>query len=241
MYERQSSVSTMSTQVARVIGARIVSGEFRPGDTLPIEADLCQSYGVSRSTVREAVKNLAAKRLVEVSPKVGTKVLPFVEWNLLDPDVLSWRLNAQFDESIIEDLYEVRQCFEPRACFLAAKVGTDDDLDRIRRRYDDLVSVLNQPMLAAGAETEFHLAIIAGTHNGLFMTIGGAVKTAIRVSFNLTQKGLKGQNIDLAPYRNVLTALLERRSEDAAAAMRILLDISRIRVLDALQNVGMRD
>ena len=232
MVERDSAISTMSAQVARIIGTRIASGEFRPGDTLPIESELCQAYGVSRSTIREAVKNLAAKRLVEVSPKVGTRVLPFADWNLLDQDVLSWRLNAQFDERIVEDLYEMRQCFEPRACFLAARDGSAEDLDRIRRRYADLVAMLNQPALAAGAETEFHLAIIAATHNGLFVTIGGAVKTALRVSFSLTQRSAK--TTDLAPYEAVLSAILERRGEAAAEAMRRLLDLSRQRVLEAL-------
>ncbi|MDQ0472157.1 FadR/GntR family transcriptional regulator [Labrys wisconsinensis] len=232
MFERDSAISTMSAQVARIIGTRIASGEFRPGDTLPIESELCQAYGVSRSTIREAVKNLAAKRLVEVSPKVGTRVLPFADWNLLDQDVLSWRLNAQFDERIVEDLYEMRQCFEPRACFLAARDGSAEDLDRIRRRYADLVAMLNQPALAAGAETEFHLAIIAATHNGLFVTIGGAVKTALRVSFSLTQRSAK--TTDLAPYEAVLSAILERRGEAAAEAMRRLLDLSRQRVLEAL-------
>ena len=238
MFERDTSVSTMSTQVARIIGTRIVSGEFRPGAALPIEAELCLAYRVSRSTVREAIKNLAAKRLLEVSPKVGTRVLPFADWNLLDLDVLSWRLNAQFDERIIDDLYEVRQCIEPRACFLAAKVAMDEDHDKIRRRFDDLVSVLNQPMLAAGAETEFHLAIIAGTHNGLFMTIGAAVKAAMRVSFSLTQKGLHGQPLDLSLYRTVLDAILQRRPGKARAAMSVLLDFSRQRVLAALQKSG---
>ncbi len=238
MFERDTSVSTMSSQVARVIGVRIVSGEFRPGDSLPIEADLCLAYGVSRSTIREAIKNLAAKRLVEVSPKVGTRVLPFIEWNSLDPDVLSWRLNTQFDERIVEDLYEVRQCFEPRACYLAAKVGNTEDHDLIRRRYEGLLSVLHQPTLAAGAETEFHLAIIAGTHNGLFMTIGGAVKTAMRVSFHLTQRGLGGEPIDFTPYQSVLSAILDRNPDQAEAAMRILLDLSRSRVLAALEIVN---
>ena len=236
MFERDSAISTMSAQVARIIGTRIASGEFRPGDTLPIENDLCLAYGVSRSTIREAVKNLAAKRLVEVSPKVGTRVLPFADWNLLDQDVLSWRLNAQFDERIVEDLYEMRQCFEPRACFLAARDGTAEDHDRIRRRFTNLVSMLDQPALAAGAETEFHLAIIAATHNGLFVTIGGAVKTALKVSFSLTQKSANGQSIDLMPYEAVLSAILARRGDEAAAAMNRLLDLSRLRVLEALSN-----
>src|SRR5260370_8971755 len=104
MFERNNSVSTMSAQVARIIGTRIVSGEFGPGDSLPIENELCQAYGVSRSTIREAVKNLSAKRLIEVSPKVGTPVLPFASWNLLDPDVLSWRPPPQLGNPLAPGL-----------------------------------------------------------------------------------------------------------------------------------------
>jgi DNA-binding FadR family transcriptional regulator len=234
MFERNNSVSTMSAQVARIIGTRIVSGEFAPGDSLPIESELCQAYGVSRSTIREAVKNLAAKRLLEVGPKVGTRVLPFVNWNLLDPDVLSWRLNAQFDNRIVEDLYEMRQCFEPRACYLAARDGAKDDLELIHRCYADMLSTLQTPALAASAETEFHLAIIAATHNGLFVTIGGAVKTALRVSYALTQKSPGRPAMEMEPYEAVLTAIVARRGEAASDAMRRLLELSRLRVLTAL-------
>jgi DNA-binding FadR family transcriptional regulator len=238
MFERQVTVGTMSAQVAQIIGTRIVSGEFTPGDSLPIESELCQAYGVSRSTVREAIKNLAAKRLIEVAPKVGTRVLPFDKWNLLDPDVLSWRLNAQFDRRIVEDLYEMRQCFEPRACFLAARDGAASDHDRIKRSLADMVSMLPTPALAASAETEFHLAIIAATHNGLFATIGGAVKTALRVSFSLTQKGSDRQTVDLAPYEAVVSAILQRRGDEGSDAMRSLLELSRLRVIAALERLS---
>jgi DNA-binding FadR family transcriptional regulator len=234
MFERNSSVSTMSAQVTRIIGARIVSGEFAPGDSLPIESELCEAYGVSRSTIREAVKNLSAKRLIEVAPKTGTRVLPFANWNLLDPDVLSWRLNAQFDSRIVEDLYEMRQCFEPRACYLATRNGSAEDLERIQRCFSDMISMLHSPALAASAETEFHLAIIAATHNGLFVTIGGAVKTALRVSFALTQKSPGRPAMDMEPYETVLGAILARRGEAASDAMRRLLELSRLRVLTAL-------
>ena len=158
--------------------------------------------------------------------------------NLLDPEVLSWRLNAQFDSRIIEDLYEMRQCFEPRACFLAAREGTVSDLQRIQRSLADLISTIHTPTLAASAETEFHLAIIAATHNGLFATIGGAVKTALRVSFALTQKALGQPGIDLYPYRSVVNAIVERRGDEASEAMRGLLELSRLRVLGALESAA---
>jgi DNA-binding FadR family transcriptional regulator len=97
-----------------------------------------------------------------------------------------------------------------------------------------MISMLQTPALAASAETEFHLAIIAATHNGLFVTIGGAVKTALRVSFALTQRSPSPQPMDLTPYQTVLSAILERRGDEASDAMRGLLELSRQRVLAAL-------
>ena len=68
MFEREPIVGTMSSQVARIIGTKIVGGEYAPGDSLPIEGDLCTQYGVSRTTIREAIKHLAGKRLIDVQP-----------------------------------------------------------------------------------------------------------------------------------------------------------------------------
>ena len=64
MFEREPVVGTMSSQVARIIGTKIVGGEYAPGDSLPIEGDLCTQYGVSRTTIREAIKHLADRKSV---------------------------------------------------------------------------------------------------------------------------------------------------------------------------------
>jgi len=185
MLERELlAVGTMSAQVANHLGVRVVSGDFMPGSALPIESELCEYYGVSRTTIREAVKSLAAKRLVEVSPKVGTRVLPFSEWNLLDRDVLAWRLQAQFDAKIVEDIFEMRLCFEPRASFLAAREGTAEDHALIDHHFVDLASAHQQGLplkTISESALEFHLAVINASHNGLFVTIGSAVKSALRV------------------------------------------------------------
>jgi DNA-binding FadR family transcriptional regulator len=116
----------------------IVGGEYRPGDLLQVEADLCAAIGVSRTTVREGVKMLASKRLIEISPKTGTRVLPFADWNLLDRDVLAYRLLAQFDTKIVQDIFEMRLCIEPRASALAAQQGSEDGPRAQRASLSDL-------------------------------------------------------------------------------------------------------
>jgi DNA-binding FadR family transcriptional regulator len=237
MYEREPVVGTMTAQVARIIGMRIVSGEFSPGNLLPVEGDLCSAYRVSRTTVREAIKQLAAKRLLEVSTKIGTRVLPFSDWNLLDRDVLAWRLNAQFDSKIVEDIFEMRLCFEPRASFLAARHGSDEGLQLIERRYRELASAYASPSAlsdvraVAEAELEFHLAIIAMSQNGMFITIGNGIKAALRVSSEMLhrQAATPGEHIEL--HDAVRHHIVTRQPDAASAAMTRLLAASRERML----------
>ena len=235
MLERDLTVvGTMSAQIERSLGQRIVSGDFRPGDTLPIESELCEIYGVSRTTVREAVKRLAAKRLVDVSPKIGTRVLPFADWNLLDRDVLTWRLNAQFDSKIVEDIFEMRLCFEPRASALAARDGTAEDHAAIARHCDDLAAAYAEnlaPRLASEAALEFHLAVINASRNGLFVTIGNAIKSALRVSSDMLQRKAARPSEDIELHARVCRAILGRRPAQAARAMEELLIASRVRLL----------
>lgn len=228
------SVGTMSAQIERAIGARIVAGEFSPGDTLPIESELCETYGVSRTTIREAMKRLAAKRLVDVSPKVGTRVLPFADWNLLDRDVLAWRLAAQFDRKIVEDIFEMRLAFEPRASFLAARDGTTADHELIAHHCADLATAYaenSSPRDVSEAALEFHLAVINASRNGLFVTIGSAIKSALRASFEMLQKRAARASEDVELHQSVAEAITARRPREAARAMELLLDAARTRLL----------
>ncbi|MGH8432151.1 MAG: FadR/GntR family transcriptional regulator, partial [Solimonas sp.] len=77
--------------VLNQIGQRILRGDLTPGDALPNADDWSAAEGVSRTVLREALKVLAGKGLVESRPKTGTRVRPRSHWNFLDPDVLAWR------------------------------------------------------------------------------------------------------------------------------------------------------
>ncbi len=235
MFERELvPVGTMSAQIAALLGTRIAGGEFRPGDTLPVEADLCEMYGVSRTVIREAVKRLAAKRLIEVSPKVGTRVLPFEDWSLLDRDVLTWRLSAQFDAKIVADIFEMRLCLEPRASYLAARDGTKEDFDAVEHHFGELVEAFEANLAieaTSQAELAFHLAVIQASHNGLFVTVGATFKSALRVSSQRLQRHAIRPAETLAAHDAVKSAILERNPDKASRAMQALLHAARDRLL----------
>ena len=78
-------------QVVHALGAAIVRGELGPGSPVPTEDELVSRFEVGRSALREGVKVLAGKGLLESRTSAGTRVRPRESWNLLDPDVLRWR------------------------------------------------------------------------------------------------------------------------------------------------------
>src|SRR5579871_2687302 len=94
--------------VIEEIGKGIISGEFVQGESLPAEEQLCQMLGVRRAALREALRVLASKGLLEPKRKVGTLVKSSVHWNFLDADVLSWLLEFGDTEQVVTELYELR-------------------------------------------------------------------------------------------------------------------------------------
>ena len=128
-------------EVVHTIGLQIVNGDLKPGDPLPPEDELTSDLSVSRTVLREAVRVLAAKGLVQARPKTGTRVRERGDWNILDPDVLSWRTEASDDHKLYEETTEIRLAIEPLAARLAATRATDEEVavhDLEPDRMDDL-------------------------------------------------------------------------------------------------------
>src|SRR5712691_12619543 len=127
------------------IGLEILRGELRPGDPLPTEDELSGELGLSRTVLREAVKVLAAKGLVEARPKTGTRVRPRAAWNLLDPDVLAWRSEASPDGDFFRNIVELRRIVEPEAARLAAERATAAEVAGIKAVFCEMEAVVDDP------------------------------------------------------------------------------------------------
>ena len=129
-------MATLHRQVLNQMGEQICSGKFAPGDILPAEPVLAEQMQVSRITIRETMKSLSAKGMLEVRRRYGTIVLPRSQWQLFDPDVITWRARAgAIDECLIQDLMELRLIIEPNAAKLAAKRATAEDRSAFQRRF----------------------------------------------------------------------------------------------------------
>ncbi|HUL07554.1 MAG TPA: FadR/GntR family transcriptional regulator [Candidatus Acidoferrum sp.] len=218
------SKRSLHGQVAHDLGGRILRGDLAPGAVLPNEADFSASLRVSRTALREAIKILAAKGLVESRPKTGTRVRPRADWNLLDPDVLAWQFAAGPFTRFIKDLFELRQMIEPQAAAMAARRAGSDEIERIEQAYFGMEAAGNDSGLWIDPDLRFHQAIIRATGNELLWPLGAIIETALATSFRLSSAHWDGPIHSLPLHRAILEAIRRRDPEAAHAAMHRLLD-----------------
>ena len=221
-----ASMGTATVDVTNRIGREIVSGRIAPGATLPNEAKMSESFDVGRSCVREAIKMLAAKGMVQTRPRRGSQVTPARNWNFFDQQVLLWLRDSGPDLNTIRELLELRLGVEPRAAALAAGKASREQIAAIRSAYASMEQAAEgktDPVMADGA---FHEAIIAATNNRFFLPFGAMIKTALFVTAPTTN-AIFGHSVgDLEAHGRVLAALEASAAQEAWMAMeRMLQDV----------------
>jgi len=229
-----SDRTNLTWRVTDALGRAIVGNVYAPGAVLPREDELSARNGVGRSAVREAVKVLEGKGLIEVRPRRGTSVLPFGRWNLYDHDVLSWMRAGAPSRGLLTELLEARRAFEPAAASWAALRGADEAINAVADAYCRMEAshrALDDPY---EADLAFHSAVLEASGNRFFAGLSPLIGTALMFSFRVTNTARGDAVGDLAAHRCVLDAIAERRPDEAEAAMRALLtDVG-----DVLQSVG---
>ncbi|MDO8980976.1 MAG: FadR/GntR family transcriptional regulator [Afipia sp.] len=205
--------------VLATLGSEIARDVIPVGATLPPEPDLEARFGVGRGVVREAIKTLAAKGLVSVGPRHGTRVLPRHDWSLLDRDVLSWLVGkGNPDRELLLEIQEVRSIIEPAAAALAAKRATKTDRLRINAALAAMETSHDQAS-AIAADKAFHLAVLDATHNRVFQGFRGAIDTILSTVFLVAVGSVGWFDDNLPNHASVAHAIDEGNSRKARAAM----------------------
>jgi DNA-binding FadR family transcriptional regulator len=208
----------LHNHVVREIGTSIVRGFFKPMEVLPDEESMVNQLGVSRTVVREAIKVLSAKGLVETRTRRGTLILQDRFWNLLDPDVLSWIDESGHDAQFLQQLTEMRKIVEPGAASLAAERADESEIAGIAKACANMQANLNDEKAYAEADTNFHCIILEASHNAFLKPIGNAIHAALRTSLKVT-KPTAHSNQSLPLHLEILNAIRNRDPEAAAGAM----------------------
>lgn len=209
--------------IVQTLGKSIALGEYPQGKPLKAEAELCEEFDASRTVLREAVKMLTAKGMLDARPRRGTIVLPESQWNLSDPEILNWLLSRKGSLPIIAEFVDMRLAIEPTAASLAA--SNIDDESRA-----SLISAIERMKAAARGEDDhldadiaFHVGILKASRNRFFWNMRHTIEVALRFSIRITnqRKGVERASVD--DHNRILEFILAGDSESAKNEMHDLL------------------
>jgi DNA-binding FadR family transcriptional regulator len=219
---RAGAVRGLVGKIVQDIGLLILNGTYAPGVALPTEPELMAELDVSRTVLREAIKNLAGKGLVESRTRSGTQVLPREEWNLLDPTILRLYCQVVDYSSFAHSFQQIRVIIEPEAAALAARHRTRDQLAAIETAYSSMEAA-DDAKSWTPADLGFHEAILDATGNPFMRPLGAlisaALGTLISHSFEISADPFKS----LLDHRHILDAIRKRDERQARERMKTLL------------------
>jgi DNA-binding FadR family transcriptional regulator len=212
-------------RIAEEIGAAIVAGRYAPDALVPGEIELGRRYGASRTVVREALKLLSAKGLIAARKRSGTRARPREAWNMLDADVLAWRLrDGRTEPKFVADLLHVRAVVEPAAAAMAARSHTKKNLEPIEQAFAEMERTAHDRVAFVDPDRRFHKAILVATGNDFMVAFAALTETALGAFVRIASRhpGAPAPSVPL--HRAVLEAIRRRDAEGAQAAMTALLD-----------------
>jgi GntR family transcriptional regulator, transcriptional repressor for pyruvate dehydrogenase complex len=192
----------------------IVSGELRPGDRLPKEADLAQRLGLSRNSLREAVRALSMFRILDVRQGDGTYVTSLESDVLLD--AMSFLVDLHHDRGVLHVL-EARRVLEAAVAALAAQYIDDEELAELRRLIDESGECTTVEELVE-VDLEFHRRIALASRNPVLASLLDSISTRTsraRIWRGITQSGATERT--LTEHRAILAALEHHRPDLARA------------------------
>lgn len=218
----------LKSTVAETIALRILDGTYPPGGTLPTEADLLGSLGVSRTCLREALQILVGKGLIASRPKHGTSVRPAVDWNYLDDQMLAWRQKVVPQGQLLAELVSIREMVEPEAAALAAQNASAEEIAAMREALNAMgLADGNRTPATQAADVRFHRLMLAASGNALLSGLGACIENALRASIRITSDPAVSDPIALGQHAEVLDAVAARAPERAREEMRKLMAMTR--------------
>ncbi len=221
--------------VVDILGKRIAAAQYKEGEILPIEQQLADSLGVGRNALREAVKVLSGKGLIATAPRSGTRIRPRDEWNMLDPDVLSWHADPETaTPEFLLALLEIRRIIEPRAAELAAVRATREDVATILAAYDDMQRYQEDPDRRVSADIELHTAILAASHNAYISHFRYAIATYLKAHSKIGQRSDREKlRKDLELHHDIAWSIARCKAKSAYSNSVRMLNHGRLRVEEA--------
>ncbi len=208
---------TLSQRIERTLENAIREKKLTVGSKLPTEREMCESFGVSRTALREALRRLSARGLITIQKGSGMYVSEIKIEDAID--TLNLYYDLKFDRNLLAQIIEVRSIFEPEIARLAALNRTIRDLDelsRIQAEFED--SDPDNTQLEADLDNKFHLAITKATQNPIVQITMEPIYSLLPRMRNYIYGNIDGERSNTLKYHGALLSAL-RNKEDVQARL----------------------
>lgn len=226
---------SVTKQIAKQLQDAIINGELRRGDQLPTEMELAASFGVSRPTIREAFKRLAAQNLIQSrrGPSGGTFISNYQIEDASEIMISSTMLMLSLESVSVENVIDVRYFMELHCSKLALKNWSPE----IAATIDVALERLNDDRLEdrafCDADVQFHRAIVNATQNKMLEYLMYGVNESLVPVMNMMIVYVRDRSVILTMYSDLRNALFEGDFPAVEIAMKNLMSYVREKILEA--------
>jgi GntR family transcriptional repressor for pyruvate dehydrogenase complex len=217
MFKPVSDNRALSEKIISQISDVLISGALKPGDRLPPERDLAEQFGVSRTAIRDAVKTLSGRGILQVKRGAGIFVATSEESVMGRLSELASALPLQGAE--LRDLFEVRKALEVKTAGWAAQRRSGHQVERLRRVVEDAYSHTEDFQVLSERDAQFHVAIAEASQNlvlvRVMLTLLDLLELARRESLSIPGRA----KLSLKDHKRIVEAIEARKPEEARQAM----------------------
>ena len=196
--DKMQNVDVLPMATAQKVKTMIIQREMKPGDRLPTEKELTEVFGVSRSTLREAMKYLRAENVVVIRQGSGTGI---------GEDPLGLHFTDQ--KYLIQNLFETRMLIEPQIAGLAVQRATPQDIKNLERLVAEMDQIQINSTATAEMDVQFHTAVAECTHNEVLIRVVPIINESIRRSHVETHDDLESFKRAKRSHKGIYKAIAD--------------------------------
>ena len=219
IFKKIGTTQTLSQKIERNIEKAIRDKRLEVGSRLPSERELCEMFAVSRTALREALRRLSARGLLEIRKGSGMYVTKLGMQDAIQS--LNLYYDLKFDNNLIKQIIEVRKAFEPQISMMAAQNRTDEDLKQMEKNLIEFDKCdPDNTQLESDIDNRFHILLARATGNPIVIVTMEPIHNLLPRMRNLIYGSIEGEKeITLGYHKEIVNAIRERDGERASERM----------------------
>lgn len=217
---------SLTYELANELGFAIINGDFSPADKFLTEIEISQKYNVSKNVVRESIKILHAKGLLNSNSRVGITLAPSESWSLFDSQILAWILRSNSSYTFLVELVALQTAIEPEAARLAALNFRDlKRSNAIAKTLKEIESSEFGSESLICAEIDFHIAILNLCNNPYFIQMHKIIEVSTRLRYTFLNQSKVKVKLRYQYHHKIYDAIVRGDAELAAKLSRGLMKV----------------